>query len=161
VADEADEFDAFYLRCRDRLVMQVAAMCGDANEAMDFVQEAFARAWLRWSKVSTYDEPEAWVRRVALNLSIGRWRRARRLVLDGELPERSVELPDEQEELMSALQTLPAKQRRAIVLHHLVGLSVEETAADLSAPVASVKSWLSRGRDRLAVVLTAEGRSAR
>jgi RNA polymerase sigma-70 factor (ECF subfamily) len=41
-------------------------------------------------------------------------------------------------------------ERRAIVLHHVCGLSVEEVASELHAPGGTVKSWLSRGRAHLA-----------
>jgi serpin B len=63
------EFDEFYLRTRDRLAVQIAALTGDPVEAVDHVQEAFVRAWTRWSYVSGLEDPEGWVRRVAHNLA--------------------------------------------------------------------------------------------
>lgn len=153
-----DDFDTWYLDCRDRLVMQVAAMCGDQVEAMDFVQEAFVRAWSRWQRVSALDDPEGWVRRVAVNLAISRWRRARTVVLHPTVrPTGSIDegRADEQAAMLAALATLPVDQRRAIVLHHLADLSVDEVARELSVPAGTVKSWLSRGRTRIAAVLTA------
>jgi RNA polymerase sigma-70 factor (ECF subfamily) len=150
-----DEFDAWYLGCRDRLVMQVAAMCGDRVEAMDFVQEAFVRAWARWPRVGRYDDPEGWVRRVAVNLAIGRWRRAKNVVLQDHVATRLDPSSGEQGATMAALATLPLNHRRAIVLHHLVGLPVDDVATQLGAPVGTVKSWLSRGRTQLAAALTA------
>ena len=77
----ADDFDQFYLDSRDRLALQVAALTGDPAEAHDHVQEAFIRAWTQWDRISQYDDPEAWVRRVACNQAISRWRRARRLIV--------------------------------------------------------------------------------
>jgi RNA polymerase sigma-70 factor (ECF subfamily) len=153
VSADDDGFDEFYERCRDRLVLAVVAVCGDSSEAMDFVQEAFVRAWSRWPKISGYDDPEGWVRRVAFNLAVGRWRTARRMVLHSDLVVHAPELAPDQQVAIEALKTLPVPQRRALVLHHLVGLSVVEVAAELSVPVGTVKSWLSRGRDRLAVVI--------
>lgn len=153
-----DEFDAWYLDCRDRLVMQVAAMCGDRVEAMDHVQEAFVRAWGRWPRVSALDDPEGWVRRVAVNLAISRWRRARTVVLQATVrPTASTtdeDRADDQAAMLAALATLPVEQRRAIVLHHLADLSVDEVARELSVPTGTVKSWLSRGRARIAALLT-------
>lgn len=78
---DSEAFDEFYLASRDRLVLQVAALTGDPAEALDHVQEAFIRAWTRWDRISTYDDPEGWVRRVARNQATSRWRRARRTVL--------------------------------------------------------------------------------
>ena len=151
---EAAAFDAFYERARDRLAVQIAALTGDPAEAVDHVQEAFVRAWSRWGYVSGLDDPEGWVRRVAHNLAVSRWRRARRVVL-GRTPERVLEWDDDQREVVDALRSLPRQQREAIVLHHLVGLSVDEVGVELQAPSGTVKSWLSRGRASLARTLTA------
>ena len=65
------------------------------------------------------------------------------------LPELSPELLD----LHKALGTLPLGQRQVIVLHHLVGLPVEEVARELRVPTGTVKSRLARGRGALAQVL--------
>lgn len=152
--EDAAAFDAFYEHARGRLAVQIAALTGDPTEAVDHVQEAFVRAWLRWGYVSRLDDPEGWVRRVAHNLAVSRWRRARRVAL-GRSPERVLEWDDDQREVVDVLRTLPRPQREAIVLHHLVGLSVDEVAAELHAPVGTVKSWLARGRAALARALTA------
>jgi RNA polymerase sigma-70 factor (ECF subfamily) len=149
---DAAEFDEFYLRTRDRLAMQIAALTGDPAEAGDHVQEAFVRAWTRWTYVSGLDDPEGWVRRVAHNLAVSRWRRARRTVL-GQRPDRVVEWDDDQRAVVAALAELPGPQREAIVLHHLVGLPVAQVAEQLNAPVGTVKSWLARGRRELATLL--------
>jgi RNA polymerase sigma-70 factor (ECF subfamily) len=133
--------------------VQVAALTGDPTEARDHVQEAFVRAWTRWTYVSGLDDPEGWVRRVAHNLAVSRWRRARRLVL-GRAPDAAVPFDDEQHAVVIALAALPRQQREAIVLHHLVGLPVAEVADQLHVPVGTVKSWLSRGRRQLADLLS-------
>jgi RNA polymerase sigma-70 factor (sigma-E family) len=151
---DAAEFDEFYLRTRDRLAVHIAALTGDTAEAVDHVQEAFVRAWSRWTYVGGLDDPEGWVRRVAHNLAVSRWRRARRLVL-GQPPAAgsAVEWTDEQRPVFEALRALSRAHREAIVLHHLVGLSVAEVATELDVPAGTVKSWLSRGRTQLAAAL--------
>jgi RNA polymerase sigma-70 factor (ECF subfamily) len=149
---DAVEFDEFYLRARDRLTVQIAALTGDPTEAGDHVQEAFVRAWTRWTYVSGLDDPEGWVRRVAHNLAVSRWRRSRRVVL-GRRPDTVVPFDDDQLAVVTALAALPRVQREAIVLHHLVGMPVGEVAGQLHAPVGTVKSWLSRGRAQLAALL--------
>jgi RNA polymerase sigma-70 factor (ECF subfamily) len=154
VSDPDDEFDSLYLACRDRLVMQVAAVCGDRIEAMDFVQEAFVRAWARWPRIGRYDDPEGWVRRVAVNLAIGRWRSARRMTLQRDVVSPTLPVSLGQHATIEALATLPMNHRRAMVLHYLADLSVEDVARELSAPVGTVKSWLSRGRANLASALS-------
>jgi endonuclease/exonuclease/phosphatase family metal-dependent hydrolase len=62
----------------------------------------------------------------------------------------SVELSADLLDLYNALRGLPVGQRQAVVLHHLVGLPVEEIASQLNVPVGTVKSRLSRGRAALA-----------
>lgn len=151
---DAREFDEFYARSRDRLAIQIAGLTGDAAEAVDHVQEAYIRAWARWSYVGGLDDPEGWVRRVARNLAVSRWRRARRLVLPPGPPDQRIEWDDQQREVVEALRALPRAQREALVLHHLVGFSVAELAADLDAQAGTVKSWLSRGRRQLATALS-------
>ena len=145
-----DKFDELYRTSRDRLVVQIASVTGDPSEARDFVQEAFIRAWTKWDQIGDYDDPEGWVRRVAFRLAVGRWRQARRLLLRATVHQDNVELPGEQQGLVDALQRLSSSERRAIVLHHIVGLSVDDVADELSAPVGTVKSWLARGRAHLA-----------
>ena len=72
---DADSFDAFYASSVRRITGQVYAMIGSRIEAEDCVQEAYARAWQRWRKVSGYDDPEAWVRVVAYRIGVDSWRR--------------------------------------------------------------------------------------
>ena len=64
------EFDQLYAQSRSRLVRQLFALTTDLADAEDIVQEAFTRAYLRWPRISTYEDPEAWVRSVAFRLGI-------------------------------------------------------------------------------------------
>ena len=58
---ETERFDAFYRDTSRRLVRYAYGLTGDAAEAQDLVQEAYARAWQRWRRVSGYDNAEAWL----------------------------------------------------------------------------------------------------
>jgi RNA polymerase sigma-70 factor, ECF subfamily len=58
--------------------------------------------------------------------------------------------------LVQALGELPEAQRRAIVLHHMCDLPVAEVAAEVGAPVGTVKARLSRGRAALMSLLGEE-----
>ena len=151
-----DGFATFYASSYRRLLGQLFAVTGDLAEAENVLQEAYARAFVRWSRVRGYDRPEAWVRRVAINLAAmadrSLRRRARALLRLGPpplVPELSPELLD----LRDALAALPLGQRQVIVLHHLVGLPVEEVAQTMAARSGTVKSLLSRGRRALAAKL--------
>jgi RNA polymerase sigma-70 factor (ECF subfamily) len=154
-----NEFAAFYAGSYRRLLGQLFAVTGDLAEAENVLQEAYARAFVRWSRVRGYDRPEAWVRRVALNLAAmadrSLRRRARALLRLGPppvVPELSPELLD----LRDALAALPLSQRQVIVLHHLVGLPVEEVARELRLATGTVKSRLARGRAALAGILQSD-----
>src|SRR6266536_3537015 len=64
-----EDFDGFYAAVFARLVGQLTLVTGNLHEAEEVVQEALARAVPRWARLRAYDVPEAWVRRVALNLA--------------------------------------------------------------------------------------------
>jgi RNA polymerase sigma-70 factor (sigma-E family) len=153
---DAREFDAFYAASSRRVLGQLYAMTGDRSEAEDAVAEAYLRAWDRWSTVRDCASPEAWVRQVAYRTAVSSWRKAvnrlrahRRDAVastgDGLTPDHVA--------LVHALRQIAPEQRRVIVLHHLVGLSVDEIAAEVEAPAGTVKARLARGRRALAVHL--------
>ena len=150
------DFDDFYLGTVRRVTAQIIALLGDASEAEDAVQEAYARAWQRWDSVSKMDDPAAWVRVVAYRIKVSTWRSAVRRVAayrkhgpPGDVPEHS---PDSVA-LIAALRRIPEAQRRAIVLFHIAGMTLEQVAAETGAPVGTVKARLSRGRAALAKLL--------
>lgn len=153
----AAEFDDFVGARGPAVVRQLHAMTGDLQLAQDCVQEALARAWQRWATVHAYDDPSAWVRQVAWRLAVSRLRRARvgvgLLHRQGPPPDFPDPSPD-RVALVAALRQLPEAQRRAVVLHHLCDLSVEQVAAETGVPAGTVKARLSRGRAALAALLT-------
>ena len=151
-----EEFDAFYAASYPRLVGQLYAMTGDLAEAQDVVQEAFIRAWDRRSRFDLDAAPESWIRTVAWRLAVSRLRRLRRgaELLRRHHVERSVAPADvDHPMLVQALRGLTERQRRAVVLHHLCDLSVEDVAAETGATVNAVKACLARGRAALAAAL--------
>ena len=153
---KADDFDMFYAATSRRLVGQIFAMTGDLSEAEDAVQEAYIRAWRRWPRIRAYDDPEAWLRVVAYRITVNSWQKARNR-LTAHRAGRHHELPGLSPDLValvSALRKIPETQRRAIVLHHLAGLSVEEIARETGAPTGTVKARLARGRRALAPLVS-------
>ena len=151
---ETLDFDEFYAGTWRVLVAQVFAMVGDLGEAEDAVDEAYARAWQRWRQVHLYADPAAWVRTVAYRIAVSSWRRARNRRTAQQLSARAPVTQDASTlALVDALRNLPATQRRALVLHHLVGMSVAEISIETGGSVSAVKQWLSRGRRSLASAL--------
>src|SRR3954452_19156479 len=74
---DADGFAECYALQFRPIAAQLSVYLGDLDEARDLTQEAFVRAWQRWDRISRYEEPAAWIRRVAWNLATSRLRRLR------------------------------------------------------------------------------------
>jgi RNA polymerase sigma-70 factor (ECF subfamily) len=155
----APDFAEFYAATYPRLLAQLHAFVGDRAEAQDLVQEAYTRAYARWSKVSSFDDPIGWVRRVAWNLAVSRWRRAKRLLhVRRDLAGEDVQGPDGLSlDLARALRELSPTLRQAVVLHYLADLPVQEIAAFLGAPEGTVKARLHRARTTLSRLLSVDG----
>jgi RNA polymerase sigma-70 factor (ECF subfamily) len=157
-ASREGSFDEFFRREFPRLVGQAYLLVGSQQLAEDLTQEALARAWVRWGRVSQLENPEAWARRVLYNLALNdrRWRRRRHrsglpnVVAADPGPEDSVVGSVIGSGLLAAVLALPADRRRALVLHDVAGVSVDEIAAQLGVPSGTVRSWLSRDRSALA-----------
>lgn len=155
-ASDSADFDTFYIAAVRRVVLYLYAACGDRSEAQDVAQEAFARAWQHWPRVSGYDDPEAWVRKVAWRLMANRWRGLRRRVaaLARLGPPAPVDSPSpDRVAVVEALQRLPKPQRQVIALHYLLDMSVNDIAVSIGAPAGTVKARLSRARTALAAQL--------
>lgn len=143
-----------------RLVALLTALCGDRAQAEDIAQEAMLRAHVRWDRISRYDDPAAWVRRVAINLaSHGRnRRRSERRALDRLGHRRPAAQPPataalEAEQLWATVRTLPRRQAAAVALHYLEDMSVAEVAVVLGCAEGTAKVHLHRGRAALAQML--------
>jgi RNA polymerase sigma-70 factor, ECF subfamily len=144
-------FDEHY----ERLVRSLSVAAGSREVARDAVQHAFVKAHLDWRRIEHYDDPVGWIRRVALNQISDHHRGlGRSLRLLGRLPRPEGE--DDQTlgvvdrvDVDQAIRRLPERQRFAVSLYYLEGLSVQETASAMGVSVGSVKTHLSRGRAAL------------
>jgi RNA polymerase sigma-70 factor (ECF subfamily) len=155
-------FEEFYAASFQGVTTQLYAYTGDLDQAHDLVQEAFCRAFARWDKLAGYDDPAAWVRRVAFNLANSRWRRLKTAAayLRKQRVETVVGPNPDRVAAVAAIALLPENQRRAVVLHYLADLSLAEIAEQEGVAVGTVKSWLHRGRAALAAHIGAEGKGA-
>jgi RNA polymerase sigma-70 factor (ECF subfamily) len=151
VRDAAAEhaFEQLFRSSYSSLVGQVFLLTTNRAEAEEAVQEAFARLWTRWHDPHGCDNPEAWVRRVAINFAISRWRKHSRQVSLQESTAPAVFLDSAMVELATAMSAVSIKHRHALLLHHVLGLSIAEIATEMSTREGTVKSWLSRGRTEL------------
>jgi RNA polymerase sigma-70 factor (ECF subfamily) len=157
---DGPEFQEFYEASYGRVVATVAALTGDRHEAEDIAQEAFARAYIKWSALGSYDHPLAWVRKVALRIAVDDRRRRGRVA--GLVAKLSVQLsvqrqapaPDPGDDvthspLGAALAALPPREREVMVLHYLADMPVDAIARERGLPAGTVKTRLAAGRQRL------------
>jgi len=159
-----EDFASFYHETRDRCLRAVYTSTGDVHRAEDLVAEAYARALARWPRVSRHPAPAAWIVRTALNLHVSWWRRRRQEYAIG-LPQDAVDqfdaaaraspgygiaagsldgaaMPDPA--LLTALRSLPRRQREVVVLRVLLDLDTAATARELGLAQGTVKVHLSR-----------------
>jgi RNA polymerase sigma-70 factor, ECF subfamily len=153
---DPDSFDAFYRATTQRMLRYGYAVTGDRSEAQDVVQEAYARAWRNWRTLADHPAPEPWVRLTVSRLAADRWRRLRTRYrhAKGERPQNMPPPSEDAVLLATALRKLPVTHRQALCLHYMFDLPVEQIAAETGVASGTVKSWLARGRARLAEVLS-------
>ena len=146
VGDVGELFDREFPR-----LVRALGVAFDPESAADAVQEAFIEADRRWRRVSTYEDPAGWVRRVAVNrlLNGRRNHRRRAEILATVVPVAPDDLTDDLLDLRRAVDALPERMRLAVCLHHLAGLTVDEVAALLEVAPGTVKSNLHDARLKL------------
>ena len=150
-------FEELYRRDFTAVVGLVYALSGRRHVAEELAQEAFLAAHRAWHRIGVYDDPGAWVRRVAVNRAVSALRRrsaeARTLLrLSGQRPLPDP-LPDDAEAFWRAVRRLPTRQAQVIALHYLEDRSVKDIAAVLECAEATVRVHLHRGRQALATAL--------
>lgn len=150
------------MRLTPKVMGHAYRMLGDRAEAEDTAQEALIRLWKQapdWrqgeAKVTT------WLYRVVANLCTDKLRKARGVALDA-VPEPEDETASAAEQmqhksrldaLQSALNTLPERQKQAVILRHIEGLSNPEIAEIMEVGVEAVESLTARGKRALATAL--------
>lgn len=149
-------FEAFYAQWREPLRRAVALATGDVMAAGEAIDEAMTRALVRWDRISSYDKPEGWVYRVALNWSKGLFRKRNRELLTAIDVEgrRSDSVPDL--DLIEAVERLSLRHRAVVVGRFYLDWTTAEVAQALDVAEGTVKSRLSRALDQLASDLGGE-----
>lgn len=129
-------------------------LLGQREDAENVTQETLARAYSHWSRISRYDE--AWVTRVATNLSLGHLRKERPTRSDrAPVADTDVEVTT-RVDVADALKRLPRRQRQVIVLRFLADMSERDTAVALGCSAGSVKRHVHRGLHALRGALGVE-----
>jgi RNA polymerase sigma-70 factor (sigma-E family) len=161
---EAD-FRGWVSSSRGRLRRTAFLLCGDWFLADDLVQDALTRMFSGWERVRAGGDPDAYARKVLLNLYLNSrqrpWRReeSRSELPDAAAPAAASGVDGDRDQLIAALREVPARQRAVLVLRYWEDLSVEQTAAVLGTAPGTIKSQASRGLDALRHALAARGMS--
>ena len=151
-------FEELYRGFRADVYRAALRKLGNAQDAEDVTQAAFADAYRAVLRGARPQSPRAWLLTISENVRRRRFRTAQRrpreeLVDDADFP-LAAELPYEQSRaLTEALATLPPEQRRVFVLREIVGMSYDEIAEELGSTVGSVQMLLFRARRSLRDVL--------
>lgn len=153
-------FEDYVQASGPRLKRLAFLLTGDLTEAEDLLQSAYVKTMPHWRRVSTYEVPDAYLRRVMVNLRTSWWRSSRgREKLVPEIPENATGATSigdtvvERQVLLAALRALPDRQRAAVVLRHWCDLSEADTAEAMSCSVGTVKSTTSKGLAHLRATL--------
>jgi RNA polymerase sigma-70 factor (ECF subfamily) len=158
---DSTAFEQIILRYETRVMTIAARILGTRDDARDVAQEVFLRAFKYLHRLDVQKPMEPWLVRITVNVcrDAARTRQRRRdTFVDIDLPEAIDEAADpyaglirKQERLVlrRALESLPEKERLAIVLRDIEGLSTAEVASILRSSETTVRSQVSRGRLRL------------
>jgi RNA polymerase sigma factor (sigma-70 family) len=155
--DERDEgFTRFFREEFTHVLRTVVLILRDRARAEEVTQDAFAELYSRWAKISRYERPDAWVRRVAIRMAVRLAKRDRtRAILEQDTgPASSTGRRDL--DVLEAVRSLPGKQRAAVVLFYFEDRPVAEVGHILGCSEATAKVHLFRARRRLSEVLRME-----
>jgi RNA polymerase sigma-70 factor, ECF subfamily len=166
--DDQRDFALLYRRSHKRAFNLAYRLLGNSTDAEDITQDAFVRAWRHFDQYDRARPFEGWLFRIVTNLVVDRRRRDRRvtiysldapLKIDSEGVPVTVEIPDEtanpetrmmadqfSEPLEKALAKLPKDYRAAVLLADVEGMSYQEIAEVLGAPIGTIRSRIHRGR---------------
>lgn len=160
VTDATLEFERLFRQEFAPTLRTVELMLRDHGRAEELTQDAFVQLLRHWGKVSRYERPDAWVRRVAIRLAVRSLRRDRLWQLvRGRLLMAEPE-PPPRLDLDGAIRRLPGSQRAAVVLHYYEDRPTAEVAAILGCSESTARVHLHHARKRLAVLLGEDDRVA-
>jgi RNA polymerase sigma-70 factor, ECF subfamily len=154
--DALNDFEAFFARYEREVVGYLWRMTGDEQAAHDLTQETFLRVWPRFDQVRAYDQPKAWLFRVATHLALNHLRdqatgaKARQAWSQSERAAQSdpaIRIVN-QDAVLRTLLTLSPRDRAALVLHSVYGLTCAELAQSLNVSRSTAKVTLWRARER-------------
>ena len=150
-------FEEFFVERYGEVVRSMRLVVGDSTRAEELAEEAFARAFRHWTRVSQLDRPVAWVYVVACNEARRAWRREQRAPRwfgrDQRLVVDTTETVATVLDVQAALTQLGHRQRAAVVLRYFADLPLADIAAVMGCATGTVKATLHQALDRLRIEL--------
>ena len=166
---DVQAFEELMQSHESRIYAIALRMMGNREDAQDCAQEAMVRIYRAMSSFKSQSALATWIYRITMNTCLDelRRRKARKvtsldsLVDNGWSPTDTGDTPEEhglrvekQNALNQAIQSLPDDMRAAIILRDVKGYSYDEIASILDANVGTIKSRISRGREKLREILS-------
>jgi len=159
VAEDDEEFDAYFRARRDAVRRTAYLLCGDWHRADDHAQAAFVALHRHWRRIRDRAALDGWMRRTLVRSVVDEsrrpWRRERST--DGPVLAATVDGPADgvatRHVLVDGLRSVPPRQRAVLVLRFLEGLDVAATAEVLGCSTGTVKSQTAHGLAALRTVL--------
>ena len=164
IRGDAYAFEQLMRRHESRMYSVAIRMCGNREDAQDCVQDAMLRIYRALDRFKGQSSFSTWVYRITMNTCLDELRRRKvrastsldTLLESGWSPTDETDTPEHhaidaerRKALSGAIQSLPEDMRSAIVLREMQGLSYEEISDVLSVNVGTIKSRISRGREKL------------
>jgi RNA polymerase sigma factor (sigma-70 family) len=148
----SETFESFYQAEHDALFGAMYLIAGSRQEAEELMQEAFLRVWERWDSVEGHPNPTGYLYRTAMNVFRMRYRRAKvaaKRLVGLAPPSDAFDAVDARDQIDRVLASLTPRQRAALVLTELVGLTSEEAGQALGVASSTVRVLASRARDAI------------
>ncbi len=156
-SDDRLEYEWWFRAAYPRILRTVSQIVGDRTAAEDVTQEAFLRLLQHWRTASGYEQPDAWVRRVAIRMAVRQAKREqRRRHVERQPAPMSGSGGTPDADLAEAIMKLSPMQRAAIVLFYFDDLPMKQIARTLMVSESTVKQHLHRARLRIADLLREE-----
>jgi RNA polymerase sigma-70 factor (ECF subfamily) len=159
--DREGDFRDLFADHYARVVRTVFWILQDWDRSEEVTQDAFVQLLRHWDRVADHDQPDAWVRRVAIRLAVQTSKREQRLaaaVLRGRPPTPATQTLEDpmSGDVLAAVRQLPPKQRAAVALRYFEDKPVEEIAQLMECSPSTARVHLHRARQRLAQTLGEE-----
>jgi RNA polymerase sigma-70 factor, ECF subfamily len=161
---DRDAYDVLMTQVIDHLYRIARLILRDFDSAEDAVQEALVRCWRDLPRLREADRFDAWLNRILLHAVTDEARRRRgfnanvtRLRIEPAQPDSTKAIVD-RDELARAFDRLSIEHRTIVVLHHYLGLTVDQAATTIGIPVGTAKSRLHYGTEALRAALEAAER---